>query len=139
MTTYVLNALPNEWGNFVSSIYVKKEATLLSYLWELCKIKETILKAENAIELNEQIQTCATMTRKRGRFGNFESRKRNKFDMSKIQCYECNEYGNYMRNCPKLKKVSKKRKERSEGHVTKEVEELEEKKSKKEELKDLHY
>jgi len=27
MTTIVLNALPEDWGNFTSSIYVKKEAT----------------------------------------------------------------------------------------------------------------
>lgn len=27
MTTIVLNALPDEWGNFVSSIYGKKETT----------------------------------------------------------------------------------------------------------------
>ena len=27
MTIVVLNALPNEWGNFISSIYGKKEAT----------------------------------------------------------------------------------------------------------------
>jgi len=29
MTTIVLNALPEEWGNFTSSIYGKKETTPL--------------------------------------------------------------------------------------------------------------
>lgn len=33
MTTLVLNALPDEWGKFVSSIYGKKEATPSSDLW----------------------------------------------------------------------------------------------------------
>ena len=32
MTTVVLNALPDEWVNFVSSIYGKKEATPFSEL-----------------------------------------------------------------------------------------------------------
>ena len=34
MTTVVLNALPEEWGNFTSSIYAKKEATTLSEMWD---------------------------------------------------------------------------------------------------------
>lgn len=33
MTTVVLNALPNEWGNFVSSIYGNKEAIPFNELW----------------------------------------------------------------------------------------------------------
>lgn len=80
------------------------------------------------------------MTRKKGKFGRFEPRKRfqKKIGMSKIQCYECNEYGHFKRNCLKLKKGNKKMKERSESHVTKEVEETEEKKS-KDEVKDLYY
>jgi len=32
MTTVVLNALPEDWGNFTSSIYDKKEATPLTVL-----------------------------------------------------------------------------------------------------------
>lgn len=35
MTTIVLNALPEEWGNFTSSIYGKKEATPFIELWSL--------------------------------------------------------------------------------------------------------
>lgn len=31
MTTVVLNALLDEWGNFVSSIYGKKETTPFNY------------------------------------------------------------------------------------------------------------
>ena len=46
MTTVVLNALPDDWGNFTSSIYAKKEATPLSEMWSLCKIEETRLKAK---------------------------------------------------------------------------------------------
>lgn len=30
MKIVVLNALPKEWGNFISSIYAKKETTTLS-------------------------------------------------------------------------------------------------------------
>ena len=44
MNTAELNALPDEWGNFVSSIYGKKEATPFSELWSLCKMEETRLK-----------------------------------------------------------------------------------------------
>ena len=35
MKTIVLNALPEDWGNFTSSIYAKKEATPLNELWSL--------------------------------------------------------------------------------------------------------
>ena len=43
MTTVVLNSLVEEWGNFTSSLYGKKEATPLHDLWSLCKIEETRL------------------------------------------------------------------------------------------------
>lgn len=33
ITTIVLNALPDKWGNFVSSIYGKKETTPFNDLW----------------------------------------------------------------------------------------------------------
>jgi len=35
MKIVVLHALPEEWGNFTSSIYSKKEATPLNELWSL--------------------------------------------------------------------------------------------------------
>lgn len=35
MTTIIINALPEEWGNFTSSIYVKKETTPFNDLWSL--------------------------------------------------------------------------------------------------------
>lgn len=38
MTTVVLNALPEEWGNFTSSIYGNKEATPFQDLCSLCNI-----------------------------------------------------------------------------------------------------
>ena len=44
MTTVVLNALPQEWGNFTSIVYEKKEATPFQYIWSLCKIEKTWLK-----------------------------------------------------------------------------------------------
>lgn len=53
MTTVVLNSLPEEWGNFTSSIYAKKESTLLNELWSLCKIEETRLKAKDDVESKE--------------------------------------------------------------------------------------
>ena len=46
ITTMVLNALPEEWGNFTSSLNGKKEATTFHDLWSLCKIEETRLKAK---------------------------------------------------------------------------------------------
>ena len=46
ITAMLLNALPEEWGNFTSSLYGKKEATPFLDLWSLCKIEETRLKAK---------------------------------------------------------------------------------------------
>ena len=46
MATVVLNALLEEWGNFVSSIYGNKEATPFNELWSLFKIEETRLKVK---------------------------------------------------------------------------------------------
>lgn len=95
MTTLVLNALRDEWGNFVSSIYGKKEATPFSDLWSLCNIEETILEAKNDVGSNEQTQAYATMTKKKGKFGKFKPWKRfqKKIDLSKIRCYECMNMG----------------------------------------------
>ena len=136
MTTMVLNALPDEWGNFISSIYGKKESTSFSELQSLCKIEETEVKAKSDVGPSEQVQAFAAMAKRKGKFGKFGPQKK-KIDMSKIQCYGCREYGHYKRNCPKLKKDNKS-KERIEAHITEEVDEPNEKKSKKEGI-DLHY
>lgn len=69
MTTVVLNALPEEWGNFTSSIYAKKEGTLLNELWSLCKIEETRLKAKDDVGSKEQI--LVAMSKRNGKFGKF--------------------------------------------------------------------
>lgn len=37
MTIVVLNTLLEDWGNFTSSIYAKKEVTTLSEMWSLCR------------------------------------------------------------------------------------------------------
>jgi len=93
MTTIVFDALLYEWRKFVSSIYGKKETTPFSDFWSLCKIEESRFKAKNDVGSTEQTQAYATPTRKKGKFGKFEPRKKfhKIFDMSKIQCYECNE------------------------------------------------
>ena len=67
MTTIVLNALPDDWGNFTSSIYAKKEATPLNGMWSLCKIEETRLKAKEDVGSKEQ--EFATMAKRKGKFG----------------------------------------------------------------------
>ena len=46
MNIVVLNTLLEEWGNFTSSLYKKKEATPFHDLWYLCKIEETRLKVK---------------------------------------------------------------------------------------------
>ena len=94
MITVVLNALPEEWGIFTSSIYGEKEVTPFQDLWSLCKIEESRLKEKSYIESGEQNQAYVTMTKRKGNFGNFGSRKK-KRDMSKVQCYGCQEYGHY--------------------------------------------
>jgi len=71
-TTIVLNALPNEWRHFVSSIYGKKETIPFNDLWSLCKIEEARLKAQNDVGSSEQIQANVVMARK-----NEKSRKKN--------------------------------------------------------------
>ena len=72
MTIIVVNALPDEWGNFVSSIYRKKEATPFNDRWSLCKVEETKIKANNDVGSNEQAQAYAAMARKKGKFGKIE-------------------------------------------------------------------
>lgn len=136
MTTVVLNALPEEWGNLTSSIYGKKEATPFQDLWLLCKIEKSRLKAKSDVGAGEQSQDYATMTRRKGKFGKSSSWKKER-GMSKIQCYGCQEYGHYKRDCPKVKQDNKIGRE--EAHIAKEVEEAEKKKSKKEEVRDLYY
>ena len=54
MTTVVMNAPLEEWGNFTSSLYGKKETTPFQDLWSLCKIEETRLKAKVDVGPNEQ-------------------------------------------------------------------------------------
>ena len=60
MTIVVLNALPEDWGSFTSSICAKKEATPLSEMWFVCKIEEIRLKAKEDMRSKEQ--AFATMT-----------------------------------------------------------------------------
>lgn len=127
MTMVVLNALPEEWGNFVSSIYGRKGATPFSELWSLCEIEETKLKAKSDVGPGEQVQAFAAMAKRKGKFKKSGPQKKKK-DMLKIQCYGCQEYGHYKRDCPKFK--DNKRKERNEAHITEEVEEPDEKKFK---------
>jgi len=114
-TTAVLNALPEEWSNFTSSIYAKKEATPLNELWSLCKIEETRLKAKDDVGSKEQAFTA--MAKRKGKFGKFGPQRKGKRDMSKIQCFGCQEYGHYKRDCHKFKKDNNMRK-REEAHVT---------------------
>ena len=71
MTTGVLNALPEEWGSFTSSLYGNKEATPFHDLWSLCKIEEIRLKAKSVIGSSEGNQAFASMSRKKGIFGKF--------------------------------------------------------------------
>ena len=136
MTNLVLNALPEEWGKFTSSIYSKKEATTLNEMWSLCKTAKTKLKAKKYVGSKEQ--AFATMAKRNGKFGKFGPRRTNNKDMSKIHCFGCQEYGHYKRNCPKLKQDNSKKRKREEAHMTQEVKD-EENKQKKEDPPDLHY
>ena len=71
MTIVVLNALLEEWGNFTSSLYGKKEATPFHDLWSLCKIEETRLKAKADTGPSEENHAFAATYRKKGRFRKF--------------------------------------------------------------------
>lgn len=112
MTIVVLNALLDEWRDFVSSIYGKKEGTPFNELWSLCNIEETRLKAKRDVASSDQTQAYAAMLERKGSLETSILKKRKKLNMSKIQSYECNEYGYFKRHCPKLKKDNKKRKEK---------------------------
>ena len=107
MTTVILNALPEGWGNFTSSIYGKKEARPFSDLWSLCKIEETRLKGKVDIGWKEESQAYVAMSRRKGRFGKFGplNIKRN---MDKIRCYGCNTCGHYKKYCPKSQRDKSK-------------------------------
>ena len=107
MTTVVLNALPEDCGNFTLSIYAKKEATTLSEMWSLCKTEETILKAKE--DVGSKQQSFGTMAKRKGKIGNFGPRRTNNKDISKIQFYGFQEYGHYKRNCPELNKDNNKK------------------------------
>ena len=61
MTTVVLNALLEEWGNFTSSIYGKNESTPFQDLWSLCKIEESRLKAKPYVGTCEKNQAGLSM------------------------------------------------------------------------------
>ena len=79
MTTVVLNALPEECGNFTSSLYEKKEATPFQDLWSLSKIEETRLKANADTGPSEENHAFAASYRKKGRFRKFgpQNKRRN--------------------------------------------------------------
>lgn len=115
MTTIVLNALPEDWGNFTSSIYAKKEAIPLSELWYLCKIEETRLKAKDDVGSKEQ--EFATMAKRKGKFKKFGPRRTINRDMSKVQFFGCQEYGHYKRDFSKSKKENNKKRKREEAHA----------------------
>ena len=97
MQTVVLNALPQEWGKFTSSIYAKKEATSLNEIWSVCKIEETRLKDKDDVGSKEQ--AFASMAKRKGKFGNFGPQRKGKRDMAKVQCFGCEEYRHYKRDC----------------------------------------
>jgi len=132
----VLNALPEDWGNFTSSIYAKKEATPLSELWSLFKIEETGLKGKD--DVGSKKQAFATMAKRKGKFGKFGPRGTSNRDMSKVQCFGCQEYAHYKRDCPKLEKDNNNKRKMDEAHLTQEVKE-EDKKQKKEDPPNLYY
>jgi len=93
VTAIVLNILPEEWGKFTSRSLRKNEATPFSELLSLFKIEETRLKEKNEEGSNKKVQAFAAMARRKGKFGRFDPQKKNKKDMSKIQCYGCHKYG----------------------------------------------
>ena len=83
MTIVVLNALLEEWGNFTSNLYGKKEATPFHDLWYLCKIEETRLKAKADTGPSEGNHAFAAISRQKGRFGKFGHQKKIR-NMNKI-------------------------------------------------------
>jgi len=138
MTTIVLNALPEEWGNFIANIWGKKEASSLNDLCAICKVEETKLKAKEDSAVGSKKQAFAARFKRKGKFGKFERSghlRHPKKDMSKIQRFECHEYGHYQRDCPKRKKNGKKKHETT--HVAQEI--LDNEKKLKEEPQDLYY
>ena len=132
MTKVVLNALPEEWGNFNISLFENKEATPFHDLGSLCKIEETRLKAKGVTGSSKGNQVFIATSRKKGRFCKFGPHN----SMDKARCFGCDELGHYKRDCPKSEKDKRNR---EEAHISEMREEPDAKKSKKEEARDLHY
>jgi len=138
-TTIVLNALPEEWGNFRTSIWAKMEASSLNELWAICKVEEARLKVKEDIFFGSKEKEFAIRFKIKGKFRKFErsSHQQNPMkDMSKIQCFECHVYGHYQRDCPKRKNYRKRKYEAT--YVAEETKDNE-KKTKKEEPEDIYY
>jgi predicted aspartyl protease len=104
-----LNGLSRSWDAFVASMNTRKEFPTLEELWTCCAQEETRLNSKGKPQKEEDAQAFATKFKRHGGKKRYDSRKKFKRDMSKVQCFECHDYGHYKRNCPKL---TRKRKER---------------------------
>jgi hypothetical protein len=109
-----LNYLSRSWDAFVASMNTRKEFPTLEELWTCCAQEETRLNSKEKPQKEEDAQAFATKFKRHGGKKIFDSRKKFKRDMSKVQCFECHDYGHYKRNCPKL---TRKRKERRHASV----------------------
>lgn len=93
----VLNSLPQEWSNFATSIYSKKDSNPFDELWAQCILEETGIKAKDDIGSYEQspIFIARVKKLKKGKFGNSKKKY-----ISNAQCFKCNEYGHIKTDFP---------------------------------------
>ena len=113
MTT--LNALPPSWESFIQTISGRTKFPKFDKLWEECTQEETRITTCQRLhgtqpEENQAFVSHGKKGKGRGRkFYNHKHQglrssptpkeKKEKKDLSQIQCYKCKAYGHYASNC----------------------------------------
>jgi hypothetical protein len=80
-----LNGLSRSWDAFSTSTNTRKEFPTLEELWTCCAQEETRLNSKGKLQKEEDAQAFETKFKIRGGKKIYDSRKKFKRDMSKVQ------------------------------------------------------
>jgi hypothetical protein len=83
-----LNGLSRSRDAFAASMNTRKEFPTLEELWTCCAQEETRLNSKGKPQKEEDVQAFETNFKRHGGKKRFDSRKKFKRDMSKVQCFE---------------------------------------------------
>ena len=113
MTT--LNGLPPSWESFIQTISDRTKLPKFDKLWAECTQEETRIAARQRLhgtqpEENQAFVSHAKKVKGRGRKPYIHKhqdkrssptpdQKKQKKDLSQIQCYRCKKYGHYANSC----------------------------------------